>query len=274
MDVLGAVQPRALRRRRPVPGEVPGQAGGRPGAAAGGARQHRPAAPGGRPHRHPVPSRRPGEPRRRGLRGLHPRMRRRWFRPQALPQGASLDRAGGAGAEHRLRPLAFGRATPQSEGMRRLLATALAAALAAAPNLALAWGSSGHRMIGELAVRALPAEVPAFLRTPAAALDVGELSREPDRSKGAGRLHDNDRDPGHFLDLDDSGKVLGGPLLSALPPTRADYEAALRAAGTDTWKAGYLPYSIVDRWQQLALDFAYWRVLTAAEKNPQWAAHR
>src|SRR5436190_4070411 len=157
--------------------------------------------------------------------------------------------------------------------MRRLLATALAAALAAAPNLALAWGSSGHRMIGELAVRALPAEVPAFLRTPAAALDVGELSREPDRSKGAGRLHDNDRDPGHFLDLDDSGKVLGGPLLSALPPTRADYEAALRAAGTDTWKAGYLPYSIVDRWQQLALDFAYWRVLTAAEKNPRWAAH-
>lgn len=158
--------------------------------------------------------------------------------------------------------------------MKRRLAIAFAALVAATPSAALAWGSSGHRIVGQLAVRALPAELPAFLRTPQAAAEVGELSREPDRSRGAGRLHDQDRDPGHFLDLDDGGKVLGGPALSSLPPTRAEYETALRAAGTDSWKAGYLPYSIVDRWQQLTLDFAYWRVLSAAEKNPKWAAHR
>lgn len=158
--------------------------------------------------------------------------------------------------------------------MRRLIALSLLAAVAAAPVQALAWGATGHRIIGETAVAALPAELPAFLRTPQAAADAGELSREPDRSKGAGKVHDSNRDPGHFLDLADDGTVLGGPRLEALPPTRGDYETALRAAGVDSWKAGYLPYSIVDRWQQLSQDFAYWRILKAAEANRAWAQHR
>ncbi|MBX3484043.1 S1/P1 Nuclease [Phenylobacterium sp.] len=159
--------------------------------------------------------------------------------------------------------------------MKRLLAPALAALAAlATPSSLLAWGNTGHRMVGELALKALPADLPAFLRTPQAARDVGELSREPDRSKGSGKLHDQDRDPGHFVDLDLDGKVLGGPPMLPLAATRAEYETQLRAAGLDQWKAGYLPYSIIDRWQQLVTDFAYWRVLAAAEKNPKWAAHR
>ncbi|MFI4964135.1 MAG: S1/P1 Nuclease [Caulobacterales bacterium] len=159
--------------------------------------------------------------------------------------------------------------------MKRLASLALVAALSAlVPSAVFAWGSTGHRLIGQAAMRSLPAEVPAFLRTPQAVLDVGEYSREPDRAKGAGREHDADRDPGHFLDLNDDGAVLGGPRLSALPATRAEYETALRAVGQDSWKAGYLPYSIIDRWEQLAKDLAYWRVLTAAEANPAWSAHK
>ncbi|MDB5422813.1 MAG: hypothetical protein JWQ29_229 [Phenylobacterium sp.] len=158
--------------------------------------------------------------------------------------------------------------------MKALARLALAALITAAPGAALAWGNTGHRIIGEAAVLALPGDLPAFLRNPQAARDVGELSREPDRSKGAGKVHDSDRDPGHFLDLGDDGKVFGGPALDALPATRADYDAALRAVGQDSWKAGYLPYSIVDRYQQLAKDFAFWRVLHAAEANPAWKAHR
>ena len=133
-------------------------------------------------------------------------------------------------------------------------------------SAALAWGDAGHRMIGVLAMQALPPTVPAFLRTAEAAADIGELAREPDRSRGSGKIHDSGRDPGHFLDVDDQGLILGGPPLSALPPTRADYETALRSAGTDTYKAGYLPYSIVDGWQQLAKDFAYWRAGMAGER--------
>jgi hypothetical protein len=155
-----------------------------------------------------------------------------------------------------------------------ILASVVAVAVAAAPSTLFAWGSSGHRMLGEAAIRALPAEVPAFLRAPQAALDVGELSREPDRLKGSGKLHDADRDPGHFIDLDLDGKVLGGPPMLPLAATRADYETQLRAAGLDEWKTGYLPYSIIDRWQQLVTDFAYWRVLQAAEANPAWKAHK
>ena len=159
--------------------------------------------------------------------------------------------------------------------MKRLPALALAAlAVASVPGSLFAWGATGHRILGAAAVRALPAEVPAFMRTAQAAQDVGELSREPDRTKGSGKLHDSDRDPGHFVDLDDDGKVLGGPPIVPLAATRAEYETQLRAAGVDQWKAGYLPYSIVDRWQQLTTDFAYWRVLKAAEANPKWRAHR
>jgi len=154
-----------------------------------------------------------------------------------------------------------------------VLAAILAGALTFAGD-ALAWGASGHRIIGRLAVEALPADLPAFLRGPFAAADIGELAREPDRWRGAGRTHDSDLDAGHFLDVDDDGRVLGGPALAALPPTRADYETALRAAGADSWKAGYLPYSIVEAWQQLSKDFAYWRVDTAAAKSVADTTHR
>lgn len=147
------------------------------------------------------------------------------------------------------------------------IAVALFAAALAIPAQAFAWGATGHRIIGTLGAEALPPELPDFLRAPGVAAEIGELAREPDRSKSAGREHDADRDPAHFLDLDDSGKVLGGPSLSAMPPTRADYETALRVAGADSWQAGYLYYSIVDGWQQLVKDFAYWRALSAAERH-------
>jgi hypothetical protein len=147
------------------------------------------------------------------------------------------------------------------------------AALASATE-ALAWGSSGHRMIGEAAVAALPADLPPFLRTRASAVAVGEYSREPDRSRGSGKVHDSDRDPGHFVDGDDAGKVGGVVPLSALPATREDYEAALRAAGTSSWKMGYLPYSIIADWQQLAKDFTYWRVDDAGARRTSDPGHR
>lgn len=158
--------------------------------------------------------------------------------------------------------------------MKRSRVLALVAAVAALPTAALAWGNTGHRMIGEVAIRALPAELPAFLRSPSAAVDVGEYSREPDRQKGAGKAVDSDYSPAHFLDLDDDGRVLGGPALAALPATREDYETALRAVGQNSWKAGYLPYSIVESYQRLAREFAYWRALKFAEDNPAWKAHQ
>ena len=106
----------------------------------------------------------------------------------------------------------------------------------------------------------LPTEVPAFLRTPAAAEDIAVLAREPDRWRASGSEHDAERDPGHYVHLDDQGLVLGALPLSALPASREAFDTALRARGWATqYQAGYLPYAIVDGWQQLVKDFAYWR---------------
>ncbi len=151
--------------------------------------------------------------------------------------------------------------------MKRALVSVLAAASAlACAGHALAWGSTGHRWIGRAAMQTLPKELPPFLRTDAAIDAVGELAREPDRSRGAGKAHDADRDPGHFVDVNDDGKIGGVVPITALPATREDYETALRAAGTDSWNRGYLPYSIIECWQQLTKDFAYYRAdLAAAE---------
>jgi hypothetical protein len=45
-----------------------------------------------------------------------------------------------------------------------------------------------------------------------------------------------------------------------MPKDREAYDDALQAAHTDEYKQGYLPYSLLDGWQQLRKDFAYWRV--------------
>ena len=131
---------------------------------------------------------------------------------------------------------------------------------------AYAWGAKGHRIIGVLAARNFPSNIPEFLRTPEAIAGLGELAREPDRSRSSGNPHDQDRDPAHFVDVSDDGTILGGPALVQLPANREDYDTALRAHGSDQYKAGWLPYSIMDGWQQLVKDFALWRADVAGEK--------
>jgi hypothetical protein len=159
--------------------------------------------------------------------------------------------------------------------MRRLIAFSLAVAAVAAPAWrALAWAETGHRYIGRLGVEALPPSLPGFLHDPAVLDQIAELSREPDRWRGAGKTHDSDRDAAHFIDLDDQGLTLSGQALEALPERRADFEAALLAAHSDVGKSGYLPYAIVDGWQQLAKDFAYWRIETAALARDKDPVHR
>lgn len=145
--------------------------------------------------------------------------------------------------------------------MRHLICTALLVLL---PGAAFGWGNAGHQMTGEAAARHFPAELPGFLRTKLAVSQIGTLSQEPDTSRGSGKPHDDDLDPGHFLDLSDNGSVHGGPMLSALPPTREDYDTSLRAVGSDEYKMGFLPYNIMDGWQQLVHDFALLRAYHGA----------
>ncbi len=149
-----------------------------------------------------------------------------------------------------------------------------------APIRVHAWGEKGHEIINDLAAANLPAELPAFARTQAARRELRYLGPEMDRLKGSGRSWDADRDPGHYLDIDDSGKIAGIVALSHLPPSMAAYETALLAARTTPYRVGYLPYSIADGWEQLRTDFALWRVdryeaqhATTAAARSRAAAH-
>ena len=64
------------------------------------------------------------------------------------------------------------------------------------------------------------------------------------------------------------------PMLAQLPANREDYDSALRLHGSDQYKAGWLPYSIMDGWQQLVKDFALWRADVAGEKFAKDTADR
>ncbi|HUA54545.1 MAG TPA: hypothetical protein VMB81_20375 [Candidatus Sulfotelmatobacter sp.] len=139
--------------------------------------------------------------------------------------------------------------------------------LASAPaQRALAWGATGHRLIARLAVENLPDEIPGFLRTPDVAWRIGELGREADRVKGAGRTFDSEHSPAHYVNVGDDYLIAGGPRLMALPETREAYDSALRALGTTEYVYGYLPYAIVDGWQRLRKDFGYWRADMVGER--------
>lgn len=145
--------------------------------------------------------------------------------------------------------------------MRLSALLAVIGVLATAPIArdAWAWGATGHEWVSGIAIEKLPDTVPAFVRAPEAAAEIAVMGRELDRSKGSGKTHDAERDPGHYVDLADDGSVEGVLPLGQLPVTREEYDTLLRAKGFTQYKAGYLPYSLVDGWQQLRKDFAYWR---------------
>jgi hypothetical protein len=163
--------------------------------------------------------------------------------------------------------------------------------MASAPQPASAWGRAGHVGISRLAARSLPEEVPAFLRTTLAVSQIAELGAEADESKNSGivvsttgrittapTVHDAERDAGHFLDVDDDGIVIGGVVpLDALPATREAFDTAQRKAtrpGGQTQYGGYLPYAMIDGFQQVRKDFGLWRAMSAGLRTAKTDADR
>jgi hypothetical protein len=155
--------------------------------------------------------------------------------------------------------------------MRKILMVSVAIAVVSAA--AWGWGSDGHRMISTVAVQSLPADLPAFVRSKAAAAEAGYLGPEADRVRGAGKSFDEEHSPAHFVDLGDDLTVAGVSIRS-LPVSREQYDEALNKAGTTQYKQGYLPYAIQQGFQRLAKDFAYWRVDAWGEKHGKTPAER
>ena len=151
------------------------------------------------------------------------------------------------------------------------LALMLFAPLALPP--AFAWGATGHELVTGAAIDGLSTDLPAFLKTPTVRAQIALLGREPDRWKSSGKVHDLDRDSAHFIDLGDGGAV-GGVTLDRLPASRADFEGLMHDQGVKPGSYGYLPYAIIDGFQQLVKDFAYWRASKMAARNAKSKADR
>lgn len=144
--------------------------------------------------------------------------------------------------------------------MRFRVITLAVGALIACALPALAWEQKGHEMVNHLAAQGFAGRLPAFVTVPQATFEITYLGPEMDRLKGSGKSWDADYDPGHYVDVRDDGTIAGVVRLDALPVSAAAYDEALRAANTDQYRQGFLPYTILDGWEQLREDFAYWRV--------------
>ena len=148
--------------------------------------------------------------------------------------------------------------------LSRLFLSALAAAglvcvLAQSPA-AYAWGNHGHRLINKLAASSLPADVPAFLRTPEAIAEIDYLGPEPDRWRSPAEPElVAAQAPEHFIDMELADAL--GPL----PHRRLDFEAKVFAAGQRPEKIGLQPWQTEEVWERLKSAMREYRKLTAAK---------
>lgn len=117
-------------------------------------------------------------------------------------------------------------------------------------------------MINRLAVSNLPAEVPAFLRAPAAIDEIEYLGPEPDRwrSKAEPELSAAQA-PEHFIDLELADAL--GPL----PRKRLDFEAEVFAAHQRPETIGLQPWETDEVWERLKAAMRQYRAMVAAKEN-------
>jgi hypothetical protein len=132
-----------------------------------------------------------------------------------------------------------------------------------------AWGSDGHMMINRLAGAALPADIPEFLRSPAALDALQYYGPEPDRWRSSAEPElDTAQAPEHFIDLE------WADLAGALPRNRYDFIRALAAAQAKhpdmvltPEKVGLQPWVTTEVYERLQSAFRDYRALVAAKKD-------
>jgi hypothetical protein len=136
------------------------------------------------------------------------------------------------------------------------------AALALTAPYAHAWGNDGHRLINKLAASNLPADVPAFLRSPAALDEIEYLGPEPDRWRSPAEPElSNAQAPEHFIDMELADAL--GPL----PHRRFDFYAKVYAAGQKPDVIGLQPWQTEEVWERLKASMREYRAETAAHQD-------
>ncbi|MGA2572523.1 MAG: nuclease [Terracidiphilus sp.] len=154
------------------------------------------------------------------------------------------------------------RRIPVSRAFRFVLPSTVLFSLVLSASFARAWENDGHRMANRLAASALPADVPAFLRSPAAIDEVEYLGPEPDRWRSPAEPELNAAQaPEHFIDLELADAF------APLPHKRLDFEAKVFAAGQRPEKIGLQPWEADEVWERLKAAMREYRALHAAGKD-------
>ncbi len=169
----------------------------------------------------------------------------------------------------------------------RLLA--LLATLAAA-TAAQAWDLVGHRTVNLLALDALPADFPAFVREPSAVARIGFLASTPDRHRNVDPWL---KQPGsswtdHYLDLEQLPEAGLDP--RTVSSFRLDFAVAFaagRAAHPEKFRtvdpakntdhtrewAGFAPWAIAEWTQKLRSAFGYLKAFQEMGGTPEEIAN-
>jgi hypothetical protein len=166
----------------------------------------------------------------------------------------------------------------QKTEMRFRVRVAVAFALFASPSVLQAWDYAGHRIVNQLALRALPGDFPAFVREPANAERIAFLSGEPDRWRNVPDLamkHSGGSWSDHFCDLEQIPQA--GLDFAKLPSLRYDFilqfaagrathpenfppiDPAKNADHTREWP-GFAPWAIAEYHAKVKSAFAYLKV--------------
>jgi hypothetical protein len=127
------------------------------------------------------------------------------------------------------------------------------------PIPGLAWGNEGHRLVNRLAASSLPTDVPAFLRTASAVVEIEYLGPEPDRWRSLAEPElERVQAPEHFIELEPADAL--GPL----PHNRFDFEASVFAHGERPETIGLQPWQTNEIWQRLKAAMREYRHLAAS----------
>jgi methylenetetrahydrofolate--tRNA-(uracil-5-)-methyltransferase len=139
----------------------------------------------------------------------------------------------------------------------------------AAPH-SFGWGRDGHKIINRVAMETLPANIPAFLRTPQALDEIEYLGPEPDRWRSSAEPELSVAGaPEHFLDLELAD--LAAP--NGLPTERYDFLDDLNEADRlhpdlaerlTPQKVGLLPWQAEEDFERLTVDMGDYRRLQEA----------
>ena len=126
------------------------------------------------------------------------------------------------------------------------------------PVLVQAWGEKGHKIINQVAAEKMPDDTPEFFRKAVDRLTY--LGPEPDRWRDRRNEMEPALDelnkPDHFIDMDKAENFRD------LPDDRYLYEEWLRQQGKDVKVIGLLPYSIMENFQKIRINFRLWRQST------------